>query len=52
MGKPTTLLLDERSIKEGKILAALKGISLSALMRQMIHEQFKEFEKDQDSLRT
>ena len=45
MPKVTTLVLDEVSIKEGRILAAVQGVSLSALMREMIHDRFKKYEK-------
>jgi len=46
MPKATCLILNEDVIKQGRILAAVKGLSLSALMRQMIHDSFQQFEKE------
>jgi len=46
MPKTTTLRLSEDAIKQGKILAAVQGLSLSALLREMIHARFAKFEKE------
>jgi len=46
MPKATTLILDENSIKQGKIMAAIKGVSLSAFLRATIAEKFEAFQKD------
>jgi len=47
MTKVTSLSLDDESIKQGKILAAYKGLSLSSFVRMTLKDLYKEFEKEQ-----
>src|SRR5262249_26149761 len=46
MPRNTTLRLSEDIVKQGKILAAVQGVSLSSLIRQMIYDSFQQFEKE------
>jgi hypothetical protein len=39
--KITTIMLDDAAKREGKVLAALQGLSLSAWMRKTIHDQYE-----------